>query len=234
MKKILSAITFSFITLATNLYADAYDWTGINIGAKAGYTNMDSKLENRVVGSQHYFNAYGDSIDLNDSSILGGIFIGAQKQYKNYLFGIELDHTFGDLEETKQMAGPFATNNFKVRMNNINSIAGKLGYAFDDNLIYAKLGYASAKFSSQADEIPSYNHIGVSNKRQSGYLIGLGFDKSLAKLNKNIILGIEYDHYQFNDKTQIGQDLSGYIPTYNVNIDPSFDSLMLKLSYKFN
>ena len=93
MKKILSAITFSFITLATNLYADAYDWTGINIGAKAGYTNMDSKLENRVVGSQHYFNAYGDSIDLNDSSILGGIFIGAQKQYKNYLFGIELDHT---------------------------------------------------------------------------------------------------------------------------------------------
>jgi hypothetical protein len=224
----------SLIASANISYADSYDWSGISVGAKVGYASMDSKLENRVVGSQHYFNAYGDSIDLKDTSALGGIFLGAQKQHNNYLFGVELDHTFGSLEETKQMAGPFATNNFKVRMKNINSIAGKLGYAFDDNLIYAKLGYASAKFSTQADEVPSFDHTGLSSNRQSGYLIGLGYDKSLKLLNKNIILGINYDHYEFNDKTQIGQDLSGHIPTYDVNVNPSLDSLMLKLSYKFN
>lgn len=220
--------------LSLNAYADSYDWTGINVGGKVGYASMDSNLENRVVGSQHYFNAYGDSIDLKDSSALGGIFIGAQKQWKNYLFGIELDHTFNNLEDKKQMAGPFATNNFKVNMKNINSISGKLGYAFDDNLIYAKLGYASAKLSTQSDETPSYNHIGISSKRQSGYILGLGYDRSLNILNKNIIIGVNYDHYEFNDKTQIGQDLSGYIPTYNVNVDPSLDTLMFKLSYKFN
>ena len=234
MKIFSYAVSVSLITFATNLYADSYDWSGISIGAKVGYASMDAKLENRVVGTQHYFNAYGDSIDLKDNSALGGIFINAQKQYKNYLFGIELDHTFGDLEETKQMAGPFSTNNFKVRMKNINSIAGKLGYAFDENLIYAKLGYASAKFETQSDEVPSYDHIGTSNARQNGYLLGLGYDRHLNILNKNIILGVNYDHYEFNDKTQIGQDLSGYISTYNVNVDPSFDSLMLKLSYKFN
>ena len=185
MKKNLHSILFTLIAFAPNLYADSYDWSGISVGAKVGYASMDSRLENRVVGDQHYFNAYGDSIELKDTSALGGIFLGAQKQYKNYLFGVELDHTFGDLEETKQMTGPFATNNFKVRMKNINSIAGKLGYAFDDNLIYAKLGYASAKFSTQADEIPSFDHTGLSSNRQSGYLIGLGYDKSLKLLNKN-------------------------------------------------
>jgi opacity protein-like surface antigen len=119
-------------------------------------------------------------------------------------------------------------------MKNINSIAGKLGYAFDENLIYAKLGYASAKFETQSNEIPTFDHVGTSNARQNGYLLGLGYDRHLNILNKNIILGVNYDHYEFNDKTQIGQDLSGFIPTYNVNVDPSFDSLMLKLSYKFN
>jgi hypothetical protein len=234
MKKNLHSILFTLIAFAPNLYADSYDWSGISVGAKVGYASMDAKLENRVVGSQHYFTAYGDSIDLKDNSALGGIFINAQKQYKNYLFGIELDHTFGDLEETKQMAGRFATNNFKVRMKNINSIAGKLGYAFDENLIYAKLGYASAKFETQSNEIPTFDHVGTSNARQNGYLLGLGYDRHLNILNKNIILGVNYDHYEFNDKTQIGQDLSGFISTYNVNVNPSFDSLMLKLSYKFN
>ena len=54
----------SLIASANISYADSYDWSGISVGAKVGYASMDSKLENRVVGSQHYFNAYGDSIDL--------------------------------------------------------------------------------------------------------------------------------------------------------------------------
>lgn len=233
--KFVKLILVSLIASANISYADSYDWSGISVGAKVGYASMDSKLENRNEGSdQHYFNSYGEGIDLKNSAALGGIFINAQKQYKNYLFGIELDHTFGDLEETKQMAGLFSTNNFKVRMKNIKSIAGKFGYAFDENLIYAKLGYASAKFETQSDEIPSYDHIGISNARQNGFLLGLGYDRHLNILNKNIILGVNYDHYEFNDKTQIGQDLSEFISTYNVNVDPSFKTLMLKLSYKFN
>lgn len=238
MKNIYKFISLSFliITLAFSLnsQADSYNWSGVYLGAKFGYGTMDTDLKNKVEGVQHYFNSYGETINFNDSSTIGGIFIGGQKQHNNYLYGIEIDHIFNEFDETEQMTGPFALNNFKVEMKNISSISGKFGYAYEDNLIYFKLGLASAKFRTQADEIPNFDHIGKSDKRQNGYLLGLGFDRPLNFLDKNLILSFNYDHYEFNDKTQIGDDLSAFISTYDVNVDPSFDTFMVKLSYKFN
>lgn len=233
MKKMfLKLLAISSIALTNVSFADSYDWSGMSLGGGLGVGQLDSKLENRTVGAQHYFYANGDSVDLKASSALGfgGIYIGVQKQYNNFLFGVELDYALSSFEDSKQQASLYDTNNYEVKINNIASLSGKVGYAFDNNLIYGRLGYITAKISTQSEE-PLFQHIGTSSERHSGYLIGIGYDRAL---NENVTLGINYNHYKFNDKTQSGQDLSNFIPTYEVNLGPSLDTLMFKLSYKFN
>ena len=233
IKNIISVlIAISSIALSNTSLADQYNWSGVTLGGGLGVAQMKSTIENRNVDYQHYFTSYGDAVNFQSSPASGfaHISLGIQKQYSNFLIGFDLDHSLSSFEQSRRQIGLFDTNDYEAKINNITSLSGKFGYAFDNNLIYGKLGYATAKISTQSTE-PLFAHIGTSSNRQSAFLVGVGYDKALTE---NVILGINYNHYSFNDKTQTGQDLSGYIPIYLVNIGPSLDAVMFKLSYKFN
>ena len=164
IKNIISVlIATSSIALSNTSLADQYNWSGVTLGGGLGVAQMKSTLENRTVGDQHYFTSYGDAVNFQSSPALGfaNISLGIQKQYSNFLIGVDLDHSLSSFEQSRQQIGLFDTNDFETKINNITSFSGKLGYAFDNNLIYGKLGMANVwkKYGKYEFEVIELNRL---------------------------------------------------------------------------
>ena len=205
----------------------AYNWSGIYFGGQAGGAWSDTTVTN--VQGTHFFNFVGDSRSISDSAFLGGAFLGAQWQINSIVVGIEGGAAWGKLSDTVHAPGPFALDNYKAEIKDLYSITGRIGFAADRFLIYAKGGWATAKVSTQSDEVPAFQHFGNSSERHNGYVIGAGIDYAFWN---NLIAGIEYDYYDLRTKTHTGVDSINFSP-YVVDVHPKVQTVMGRLSYKF-
>jgi outer membrane immunogenic protein len=100
--------------------APGYNWTGFYIGAMGGYG------WSRTGG-----------VDFN-GGFAGGT-IGANWQMSNFVLGVEAEGAWADIGQS-QTGIVGATD----RVEAFGSIAGRLGVAFDNFLIYGKGGFAAA------------------------------------------------------------------------------------------
>jgi outer membrane immunogenic protein len=205
-----------------------YNWSGIYIGGQAGAGWSDTTVTN--VQGFHFFNFIGDSRSISDSAFLGGAFIGAQWQFSSIVVGIEGGAVWGKLSNTIQAPGPFALDNYKAEVKDLYSITGKLGFAADRFLIYAKGGWATAKVSTQSDEFPAFQHFATSSERQNGFVVGAGIDYAFWN---HLIAGVEYNYYDLGTKSQTGVDSINFSP-YVVDVHPKVQTIMGRLSYKFS
>jgi opacity protein-like surface antigen len=156
----------------------AYNWTGFYVGAKAGaawgFTNWnfpDGGINPRVAG------------------FLGGGDIGYNYQAGNWVFGIEGDTAWTNL----QGARPCPTGFFyscEASINWLSSVTGRAGYAWDRNLAYVKAGaviaLGEAGFvcitGSQATTVPLAGcPEQSSSKTLTGWTAGLGYEFGLTR-----------------------------------------------------
>jgi len=117
-----------------------YDWTGFYLGGVAGYGWGDSEHCDASAnppcqpGFPHF--------DLEGGT--GGVTLGYNWQAVNWVFGIEADYSWGDIDGTSPGGGfcgaGGATCNTDIE--SYGTVRGRLGYAFDRILPYLTAGVA--------------------------------------------------------------------------------------------
>jgi outer membrane immunogenic protein len=198
-----------------------YDWTGFYVGAHAGmaFTNGEwSTAQERVI------NAF-DLLEHSTSGIAGGVHIGAQKQWANIIAGIEVSYTGldGDITSHTTFLGlPVARS---TDVSNLVLVTGRLGWAQDNLLAYAKAGYASGDVEFDL-RLTGTDTAGSSSGREHGWTAGVGLEYAIRD---NIILGIEYNYVRLNVGDRV------LAPTTIVAVDGGVDlqSILARISFKF-
>jgi len=130
----------------------AYDWTGFYLGAQVGNQQLRAKTEIRSATSSSFF---------------GGLHAGYNKQLDSLVIGVE-----GDLEyvATAKAISQVGENGPDWQGNLIQGSArARLGYAFDNALLYATGGIA----------FMSTQH--GSSSTLTGWTLGGGLEYALSK-----------------------------------------------------
>ncbi|QUS35434.1 outer membrane protein [Falsirhodobacter algicola] len=147
-----------------------------------------------------YFGAqlgYGDGGDVDGDGALGGIHGGYRWDLGNTVLGVEGAYNNADL----------SNDDDTIKLNDLATITGQVGYDLGRTLVYASAGvaYGSGDFAG-SDDADDY-----------GYTVGLGVDYAV---NDNWTIGGEVATYSFDDFDDTG-----------VNYNPT--TVQVKAAYRF-
>jgi outer membrane immunogenic protein len=197
MKKHLLLLSFALSALlpvASSLAADlepppppveqlrpaTYDWSGAYVGAWVGAACIDGTLVDNTTGT-NYLNA--------GCGYKGGINVGYNHQIDNIILGVEAD--WGTSNKIVENFDP--TADFSFRLRNIATLRGRVGYAFDDTMIFATAGGAWAQgdldgiISATPDQLTA-NHY--------GWTVGGGMEHAITD---NVRIKLDYLYTHLND-----------------------------------
>ena len=172
-------------------------WTGPYVGAYGGYTWLDPTLDP------------GPDTDAVHG-VTGGGYVGYNFQFdNNWVTGIEAMGGFSGAEDT--VAG------YTVKQDWDASLRGRLGYAFENSLLYglAGLGATGAEVS-----LPG----GSDSNVHLGWNIGAGLE---TYITDNVTARVEYD---FSDYQSQDYNLGGGGPT---DVDLTGHAVKLGVGVKF-
>lgn len=163
--------------------APIYNWTGIYVGAHVG----------AAFGGDDGFTTTNPLLagSSRDAAFLGGGQIGADYQFApNWLIGIEGQFSGLSNSDRNFTDGVLAVRD---RSDWLASVTGRLGYTWGPGLIYAKGGVAF-----RDDNGLSANFPGVTDRQQTGYTVGGGFEYMFAPAWS---AKVEYQYYNFDTTT---------------------------------
>lgn len=169
-----------------------YDWSGFYTGGSINYT-----AQFRGTG-QLTDEGYG-ALQPKGQGPKGSVFAGYNFQVNNVIIGAEADLSYGRNHDNRSMTGIYQNLpvplylNFKQSAS--YSLKSRLGYAFNDFMIFGTLGLSSSSIKNKGHIIANnilYDEY-VSHL-ESGYVIGLGIEYGI---NANLIARSEYIYSNF-------------------------------------
>lgn len=176
------------------------NWEGPYFGVHAGYGNGTTKW-----GALHsdYFAGSDYPADGYNDGLLGGLQLGYNKQYDQWVVGVEGDISFGSLlgyANCGGMAGVGGSGDTcRNRTDWMASLTARVGYATGRSLIYAKAGAAYAR---DKIEVTNYYVMPMPPARDSanrfGWTVGAGIAYAL---DSRWSVSAEYDYYDLGRET---------------------------------
>ena len=247
MKKITTAFTAllmgsvsaSAADLAARPYTKApvpvvavYNWGGFYIGGHVGGAWTNKEWTNTANTTGFGDLGPGQGFRQRSTGVFGGGHMGYNWQASNFVFGLEgsisgLD-TGGDVLNTVFGAG--LDDRFSWRTNWMATVTGRVGLAFNNNLLYVKGGWAGANNRlAVSDTLPAFTGSGSQTQWHNGWTVGAGWEYGFTP---NWILGLEYNYAAFETKSyQLAGAAAG---TYAFDAKPrDIQSAVVRLSYKF-
>jgi outer membrane immunogenic protein len=215
MNKILLSLA-ALALGATSAAADQpYNWSGLYLGAHAGYawgSNEDGSIATRlypdgsVEGAEQQFgNLTATEQSISDvEGFLGGVTIGANAQRGSFVFGVEADGSWGDLEGDAHLVtgaaalpGYYSSEGYSWDVNGgidgLYTLRARLGVATGNTLFYATGGAAFAQTSADQTvtlDCPSYNcgydsgpHVTATGSAEDdrwGWVLGGGIEHAVG------------------------------------------------------
>ncbi len=197
-----------------------HDWSGYYIGADLGgawsKTNLTNTVSDPALNWTDF--AVGQSLGYTQSGLVGGAHVGLNFQQDRFLYGAELAAfgagvTGGGTLPPNQM-GSAGDDVFASRIRMLLLATARVGYTFDQTLVYAKAGYAGGKLSTSVADSVGSSGAGSNSAWRSGFALGAGVEYAVTG---NWSLGLEYDYarlggasinlgdtapYVFNDKSR--------------------------------
>jgi outer membrane immunogenic protein len=221
MKKLIiaaAAISFAGAAQAADLYvkapAAAYDWSGIYVGANGGGGWTDTTWNFETNGF----------LDTYPKGATAGGQVGINRQLGNWVWSAELTGNWADLSASDSLDGLTVT----TKLHDLETLTGRLGYAFNNVLVYAKSGGATGVVGVSGVTLGGDTF--SQKQRLYGGTAGGGIEYALTP---NWIVGVEYDYTrlfagQFNSVSRLGN------PTPFGSADVFLvQSALGRVSYKF-
>jgi outer membrane immunogenic protein len=191
---------------------------------------------------------------VNQNGWLFGGFAGAQKQWGNWVLGIEADFDGADINGSTSSSvtllpdGPVLTRSVAIdaKIDELCSVRGKVGFAAWQNwLFYGTGGLAFAHVQDTATVTQTGNFSpppgnGTASfsggESMLGWAAGAGIDwKYQIDPGSAVVLGVEYLRYQFGSNTLVLADNQfGSGNNFGINTKESVDTIKGRISYLFS
>lgn len=205
-------------------------WSGIYIGANAGWAGQDFDWAFNPPIPMAAHQAYSLS---QDSGIAGGQ-IGIQHQWGQIVLGVEAAFSgrFGDSDAKEIGFGNNLAFDSSVRMGPIFTIGPRLGWAPSRQwMIYATGGFATANITSKAVDVVTGLDAFSASDRHNGWFAGGGVEFAI---NPNVILGVEYQRVSLDTEIHCPGDIclgaaGGFVDR---DISGDIDIVRARLSFK--
>jgi len=199
--------------------APGYNWSGFYIGINGGGAWAHKCWA--------FLPAAGLPVSEGCHSPDGGMFggqVGFNWQTGPVVFGIELTGDWTSLSGSNvSLAFPLDTNRTKV--DALASVTGRVGYAWDAMLLYAKGGGAWVNDKYDARLTATGALIDSASETRTGWTVGGGLEYGFMP---NWSIAVEYDHYDFGTKALVFQ------PTgVNERISQRIDTVTARLNWRF-
>jgi outer membrane immunogenic protein len=183
-------------TKAPVAVAPINSWTGFYIGAMGGYAQENASGAGTMSGA------------------LAGGTLGYNWQTGPVVFGVEADAAWADVKATAAIPGLVAAS---VKIQDLGTVRGRIGYAFDQVLVYGTGGYA------WADTKATVTALGLTASQSqvlNGWTAGAGVEVMFAP---KWSLKAEYLYRSFSGTNFFN------VPTGNLNLN----SVQVGVNYHF-
>jgi outer membrane immunogenic protein len=197
--------------------AAVFDWTGVYVGVNGTYVETSANWD------------LGPAPFVPDSSIRGsGFFGGAQLGYNlqagAWVFGVEAQGDWGDLGKSNgSLLNPGFSD--RTRIDAFGLFTGRVGYALNNALFYAKGG--AAVVHDKFDLLdPTFVSFGSVSNNRWGAAVGGGIEVAFSE---NWSVAAEYNH-AFLDRRTLDFTAVG-AGTFAVRQD--LDIVSFHLNYRF-
>lgn len=178
MRSILLATAAVFATTSCSFAADVltqepvtstYNWTGLYVGAQAGY---------EWARTSYTFNGPVPSGRFTPSGFVGGVYVGYNHQFDSPLVvGVEGDIEYANVKDS--FNNPFGNRSAgSADLRWQGSVRARVGYAFDRFLPYVTGGVAFGHFRFEGGPAPG--SLQSWTKTKTGWTIGAGLEYAFA------------------------------------------------------
>ncbi|MBB1092473.1 porin family protein [Rhodopseudomonas palustris] len=177
---------------APPIIAAVYDWSGFYIGANGGWGTSRKSWDFYGVGGL----AAEGSHDASGATAGGQI--GYNWQAGSWVFGLEAQGNWADFKGSNvSFVAPTVTNQSKIEAFGL--FTGRIGYAWNNALLYAKGG--AAVVSDKYNFYPTATGLTIASASETrwGAAVGAGFEYGFTP---NWSFAVEYDHL-FLDKKDV-------------------------------
>ncbi len=201
------------------------DWSGFYIGAEGGGAFGSDNL----FFPDPFFPSATGRFDTSGAMAGGVVGYNWQAPGSNWVFGVEGNLDWADINGTAICpSGASCSSN----LNEIFTGTGRIGYAWNSVLLYAKGGFAWT--NDRADVVdPVAGGIIDSTGRvgRDGYTLGAGLEYMFAP---GWSAKVEYDYYNFGATTVSGSTPGGAFVEPITLANYSVNSLKAGINYHFN
>lgn len=217
--------------------APIYNWSGFYIGGNAGggwgradYLNTaNTTLFGDVAGPPPFSH--------NTSGFIGGGQIGFNWQVTNWVFGLEAMYDYSDIRGSvnplRGGAPPLGMDDvFETRIRSLFLGTARLGYAWNNWLLYAKGGYAGGDVRvSVVDTVGANQGAGSDTKWRHGWTVGGGLEYGITP---NWTVAAEYNYVRLQSGSyELGGTAAPAVYTFDVDTRDTHLAT-IRLNYKFD
>jgi outer membrane immunogenic protein len=205
-------------------YAPVYNWTGFYVGGHIGGAWSNTSISDPTGAN---FAPAGASIGDNGSGFLGGAQIGYNWQTGNLVFGIQGDGSWTSINASS--TDPFIAGlTFNDKVNWLGTATGRIGYAWNNVLLYGKGGGAWVYNKYSASGGGGGGGGGATaTSTQGGWTVGAGLEYGFTP---NWTTFIEYDYIGLGTNTVTFTTGGGSVPA---SIKQDISMVKAGINYKF-
>ena len=175
-----------------------YNWTGLYVGVHAGGGWADL--------------GFGDT----GSGFIGGGQVGYNYQVNRWVWGLEADVSGSGIKNNLVSLGSLLTAS--LNWNAFWTLTPRLGYAFDNWLVYGKAGGAWADVSVSGTVLGMPFNVGGGTA--SGWVVGVGAEYAFRN---NWSAKVEYNHFDFGSDSDI----------FGISNSVTVDTVKAGVNYRF-
>jgi outer membrane immunogenic protein len=187
---------------------EGFSWDGFYAGIHGGYAWGES-------AQNSFESGFGDPIDgvvnFDIEGGLAGLTLGYNMQVNNFVFGLEAEGTWADIDGGGTVligAAPeclqsndACTTDYKA----LGTVTGRAGVAFDRALLFVKGGaaFGLAEYYAGSTDIGADSYSDEVEDTRFGWTVGAGVEFAFSQ---NVSAKIEYNYIRFEDEVEFEFD----------------------------
>jgi opacity protein-like surface antigen len=208
------------------------NWTGAYVGGNLGGGFSNARWSDpfgaTIVSGSTNFAGFGDST--HATGPLAGVQVGANWQTGKWVAGIEAEGDWTDMRGENTCFSGLGGLNCQHLVNSTFDLAARGGFAWDNSLLYTKIGGAGAStsYNLRGDTHGLKLGDGSANITGAGLLIGLGIEYALSDKWST---KFEFDRVALAGATPAFPSVA-IVNTQRISVNESLNTIRLGLNYK--